>query len=349
MSPGAIRPLISVCIPAYNRVRCLAPLLDSVLAQNFDDFEIVICEDHSPERLAIRHIAQQYIDSHPNRIRYFENETNLGYDANIRQLVDKAAGHYCFFMGNDDLMCPGALRHLAELTERHPDLGFVLRGYAVFDQTPENIVHELRYFAEERALSAAKEAIVVCYRRSGVISGYIVHRDDAHAAATDRFDGTLYYQMHLTASVLWRRNAVCTPRIMVLCRANEPPDFGNSEKEKAVYTPGRYTVPARLNMVRGALSIIADFDASHGQRLTPLILQDYANYFYPFIVDQLTLPLGEYLTLYRGYCSMGFWRYPMFHLYCGLCYLLGARRFDRLTRVVRGMLGRNVRFGMMAR
>lgn len=349
MSTGAIRPLISVCIPAYNRAHYLAPLLDSVLTQNFDDFEIVICEDHSPERVAIRRIAQSYVEASPNKIRYFENEINLGYDANIRQLVEKASGQYCFFMGNDDLMCPGSLRHLAELIQKHPGLGFVLRGYAVFDQTPDKILHELRYFSDERELPAGEEAIVICYRRSGVISGYIIHRDDARAAATDQFDGTLYYQMHLTASVLWRRNAVCTPRIMVLCRANEPPDFGNSDKEKGVYTPGRYTVAARLNMVRGALSIIADFDASHATRLRSLVVQDYANYFYPFIVDQLTLPLRDYLNLYRGYCRMGFWRYPMFHLYCAVCYLLGARRFDWLTRAVRGLLGRNVRFGMMAR
>jgi glycosyltransferase involved in cell wall biosynthesis len=45
-------PLISVCIPAYNRAGVLPAVLDSLLSQDFDDFDIVIAEDSSPERLA---------------------------------------------------------------------------------------------------------------------------------------------------------------------------------------------------------------------------------------------------------------------------------------------------------
>ncbi len=69
---------------------------------------------------------------------------------------------------------------------------------------------------------------------------------------------TLYYQMHLTACVLSTMNAVATPKVLVLCRNTEAPEFGNSEKEKGKYVPGRYTPQARLNMVGGALSIIKD-------------------------------------------------------------------------------------------
>lgn len=43
-------PLLSVCIPAYNRA-VLDELLRSVLSQDFGDFEIVVCEDPSPEML----------------------------------------------------------------------------------------------------------------------------------------------------------------------------------------------------------------------------------------------------------------------------------------------------------
>lgn len=343
------RKRFSICVPAYNRARYLGSLLDSVLSQDFEDYEIVICEDHSPERAEIRDIVHCYDERHPNKIRYFENPVNLGYDANIRQLVSEASGSYCFFLGNDDLMSAGALSHLHELLQRHPEAGFVLRSYAVFEDNPANVIHELRYFSDERELASGADAITVCYRRSGVISGYIVHRDDAYACATDQFDGTLYYQMHLTVSVLSHRPAISTPRIMVLCRANEPPDFGNSEKEKGIYTPGRYTIEARLSMVRGAMSIITGYDSSHGSHLLENIQHDYANYFYPYILDQLGLPFREYFRLYRGYWSMGFCKYPLFHVYCIGCYILGARRFDAIARRVRKALGHNVRFGIMAK
>jgi abequosyltransferase len=328
----------------YNRSRYLRALLDSILLQDFKDFEIVICEDKSPERDQIAAIVHEYDAQYPGFIRYYENEVNLGYDANIRRLIENSTAQYCFFMGNDDLMAKDALSHLNGIIRRHPEVGVVLRGYKVFDGSPNNITHELRYYSEEREFKSGRESIILCYRRSGVISGYIVHRDDAYACATDKFDGTLYYQMHVTASVLSCRTCVCTPQILVLCRANEPPDFGNSEKEKGIYTPGRYTIQARLNMVSGALSILEQRDELRKNGTLEAVKHDYANYFYPYVIDQLTLPVREYIQLYRGYWKMGFGKYPLFHVYCIGCYILGARRFDRMTRAVRKRLGRNVQF-----
>jgi glycosyltransferase involved in cell wall biosynthesis len=319
--------------------------LDTILLQDFKDFEIIICEDNSPEREEIATIVREYHAQYPSFIRYYENEINLGYDANIRRLIEKSSAHYCFFMGNDDLMATGALTHLHAVIQRHPGVGVVLRGYCIFEGSPNNILHELRYYSDEREFKSGKDSIVLCYRRSGVISGYIVHRDGAFACATDKFDGTLYYQMHITASVLSRRTSVCTPQILVLCRANEPPDFGNSEKEKGIYTPGHYTIQARLSMVSGALSILEQRDDARKDGLLDAVKHDYANYFYPFIIDQLHLPIQEYVKLYRGYWKMGFGKYPLFHVYCLGCYLLGARRFDKITWAVRKRLGRNVQFG----
>jgi len=69
--------------PAYNRARLLPPLLTSIFAQDYSNFNVVICEDKSRERSAI---------VPPPRIRrslsqyslLLRNENNLGYDANIR-------------------------------------------------------------------------------------------------------------------------------------------------------------------------------------------------------------------------------------------------------------------------
>ena len=123
-------PLISVCIPAYNRASLLPALLDSILAQDFGDYEVLICEDGSPEREAIGRVVERYRQQAPVRIRYEQNAVNLGYDGNIRRLVELAQGRYCLFMGNDDLLCPGALTAVAGAVHAHPDTGVVVRSYA---------------------------------------------------------------------------------------------------------------------------------------------------------------------------------------------------------------------------
>jgi abequosyltransferase len=340
------RKLFSVCIPAYNRARHLTALLDSIVAQDFHDFEIVICEDLSPEREQIAAIVRAYQSRHPELLRYFENEENGGYDANIRNLVQRAAGEFCFFMGNDDIMCEGALQNAASIVRRYPNVGLVLKSYGWFDETTEKVNQEVRWFKHEKEFPAGVAAIRFAFRRSGVISGYIVHRDSANQAATDKFDGTLYYQMHLTARVLIDKTAVCTPKLLVLCRGN-PPEFGNSAKEKGNYVPGGYTPQARIRMISGALSIVRDLKQTKSIDVVDDVIHDYANYFFPYIRDQLTLPIRDYYDLYRAYGRMGFARYPLYHLYFFLGYLLGEKRFDALTAVIRGRLGRSPRFGKL--
>jgi abequosyltransferase len=343
------RKRFSICIPAYNRCRHLGPLLDSIFAQDYRDFDVLICEDKSPEREQIAAIVDGYAQRFPGTITYYENAENLGYDGNIRNLVAKATGEFCFFMGNDDLMCPGALVNAADVLSRHKNVGLILKSYAWFDFTPDRINQEVRYFNEERLIPAGKEAISICFRRSGVISGYIIDRDSANAVATDKFDGTLYYQLYLTAQVLTTKCAVFTPSVLVLCRNGEPPEFGNSAREKGKFVPGSYTPEARLNMIRGALSIIKDLGQTTQWDLADEVTRDYASYFYVYIKDQLNSPLSDYFRLYRGYGKMGFDRYPIFHFYCAIGYLLGEKQFDRMTRVIRRLLGRSPHFGTLRR
>lgn len=339
------RKLFSVCIPAYNRAHHLPTLLDSIFAQDFHDYEVVICEDLSREREEIAAVVRDYQARYPEMLRYFENQDNLGYDANLRNLVQKAAGQFCFFMGNDDIMCPGALQNAADVIRRYPNVGLVLKSYGWFDQTPDKVNQVIRWFNEEKEFPAGVPAIRFAFRRSGVLSGYVVHRDSANEAASAKFDGTLYYQMHLTANVLINKTAVCTPEVLILCRGNGQPEFGNSAKEKGKYVPGRYTAQARVNMVGGALSIIRDLKQTKNIDVVDDVIHDYANYFYPYIKDQLDLPLREYYALYRAYGRMGFAKYPLFHLYFVLGYLLGEQRFDALTALIRGRLGRSPRLG----
>ena len=98
------------------------------------------------------------------------------------------------------------------------------------------------------------------------------------------------------------------------------------------------------------LSAIELLNGYHAGLFTPRdvvedVIHDYANYFFPYIRDQLTLPPREYYELYRAYGRMGFARYPLYHLYFFLGYLLGEKRFDALTALFRARIGRSPRFG----
>ncbi|WP_407541323.1 glycosyltransferase family 2 protein [Deinococcus radiomollis] len=337
-------PLISVCIPSYKRVEFLSSLLDSILSQDFDSYEIIICEDNSPQRDEIaKTIHEQYARN--EHIKLYLNEKNLGYDANFRELLARSTGDYCFFMGNDDVMAPGALKKVAQVVRTQSNIGLILRSYSWFVEDPFKPVQTVRYFNEDRIFPPGAETIATAYRRCGVLSGYVIRREAAISYATNIFDGFLYYQMYLAACVLTTKCAYYVHDVLTFSRSTEAPDFGNSKKEEGVFTPGGYTPEARIHMVTGMLTIARSVEKKTGVHFAHGVENDIANYVYPYISDQLNLPLGKYLNLYRSLGNLGLKKYKMFHTHIILAYILKEKGYNALTKIIRDRLGRSPAIG----
>lgn len=339
------RLLLTVCIPAYNRAALLGPLLESILAQNFDDYEVLICEDGSPERAAIADVVRRFQQEHPGRIRYEENPANLGYDGNIRRLVERAQGHYCVFMGNDDLLCEGALARISAAVRREPDCGVVVRSYASFDMDPRQPKQVFRYYPQEYVLPAGAQAVFTAYRRSVVISGMVIHRDAAQAVATARFDGTLLYQLYLVGMILATHGVVFVPEIIALRRDGMPPDFGNSEVERGKFVPGDQTPESSIHFMQGMLGIAQYVEEATRLKVFEPIRADIGNYSYPILSIQALRPFAAFVKYGAGLAWLGLWRYPLFHLYFLALLLLGPRLVDRAIGLIKRRLGHTPRFG----
>lgn len=330
---------ISVCIPAYNRASVLPALLESILTQDFDAFEVVINEDGSPERPLIGEVVERYAALYPGRIRYFENERNLGYDANLRSLIERARGTYCLFMGNDDLMCPGALKTISDTISRYPKIGVFLRSFAAFDGAPDNVVQVFKYFDREIFFPAGAGTIATFYKRSVVIPGVTLHREAALQFATDRFDGTLLYQIYLVANILVEWNGVFSPEIVTWYRNGGIPDFGNSASEKGKFVPRTRTIESSISFMRGMLDIARNVETERHVRIHRPILKDLSNYSYPILSVQADKPVGEFFKYYLALIKLGLGRQPLFHVYFFSILLLGTRRMEGVIAWIKGKLG----------
>ena len=287
----------------------------------------------------IRRIVHACDAENPGVIRYFENDLNLGYDGNLRNLVDKAAGEYCFFMGNDDLMCPGALETVASALDRFKNIGVVLRSYASFNDEPSNIDQVFRYFPVETLFPSGPLAVATFFRRCVVIPGLVMHRDSAARYRTEQFDGTLLYQLHLVANILIDKDGLSLPEILVKYRNGGHPDFGNSEKEKGKYVPGEQTPDSSLHFVRGMLSIASWVEKSRGITVYERIVKDIGNYSYPILSIQAERPLLVFLRYAIGLWRMGLWKSGMFVVYMLTILVLGKKRVDRLIVRVKNRQG----------
>jgi abequosyltransferase len=328
---------ISVCIPSYNRSQYLREVLESVVHQSYLH-EIVICEDNSPEQKDIRQIVTEYQATYPDLIVYHENDVNLGFDGNIRQLLRVASGDYCLFLGNDDLLVEGAVNAMYKAIAKNPGCGVLLRSYGWFEGGASNVTGYVRYFKDGVTLDAGLDAIRFGYRRSCVLAGLTVIRKPALEFECTDFDGTLYYQMYVVGRLLTNHSCVYIPNLVALCRADERPQFGNATAERGEYTPGEYTIKARLKMMRGMVTIAKNLDV-YLPRISSVILEDIANYSLPWISYHADKPFPVFYKYYKGLAELGLGKYTIFHLYFVFVTVCGTSFTDAMVSVLRKILG----------
>ncbi|OYV72611.1 MAG: hypothetical protein B7Z72_04395 [Gemmatimonadetes bacterium 21-71-4] len=333
------RPLLSVIVPTYGRWQDIGPLLDSVLAQDFDDWECVIAEDASPNQERLRTIVAGYTARTNGRVRFQGNATTLGYDANFRQLVALAQGEFLFVMGDDDFVAPGAFAAAARTIRKYPNLGAILRAFAVFQGTPDHIVQVNRYYPGECVFPAGPKAIVACYRRFVAMSGIVLHRDLAQSVATDRWDGSLFYQQWLAANILLTRDAVYIPDLMAYFRRGGTPIFGTAAAERALFTPGVQPPDTDLRMTGALMAIARAVDTERNVRIAGQIERDYANYSYHTLAHQAHEPWPVFKKFYKDLGRLGFDKYAAYHAWFWAIAIFGAKNVDRGIQFIRRMLG----------
>ena len=123
-------PRVSIGLPVYNGERFLARAIDSLLAQDFVDFELVISDNASTDGTG--EISRDYAARDP-RIRYHRNERNIGAVGNFNRTLDLASGEYFKWAAHDDWCAPQFLGRCVEVLDDDPStvLCFTAMGVAI--------------------------------------------------------------------------------------------------------------------------------------------------------------------------------------------------------------------------
>lgn len=100
---------ISVIIPCYNQEKYIAETIESVLAQTFDDFEVIVVNDGSKDQSL--EIIRSYSSKYPNKISYI-NQKNKGVIFSRNNAITQAKGEYIFPLDGDDKIASDCLEKL---------------------------------------------------------------------------------------------------------------------------------------------------------------------------------------------------------------------------------------------
>ncbi|MGE5255345.1 MAG: glycosyltransferase family 2 protein [Hyphomicrobiales bacterium] len=114
MKPDAKPPLVSVIIPTFNRAWILKEAVDSVLAQEFEDFELIVVDDGSTDATA------ELLDAYADRVAVLR-QTNRGVSAARNAGFAVARGRLIAFLDSDDIWLSGKLSTQVSFFQTHPD------------------------------------------------------------------------------------------------------------------------------------------------------------------------------------------------------------------------------------
>ena len=113
-------PAVSVAMVTFEQERFIAEAIESVLAQEFTDWEIVVGDDHSGD--ATVEVARFYQRAHPTRVRILSADTHMGPRANYIRTLGACRGRYIVQLDGDDYFTsPQKLATQVEFLDTNPD------------------------------------------------------------------------------------------------------------------------------------------------------------------------------------------------------------------------------------
>lgn len=328
--------IVSICIPSFNRTTRLEKLLNSIDC-NVNDVEIVISEDFSPNRNLIRQIVTDYSKKSKYNLVYNENDKNLGFDGNLRKLIEISSGDYVLFMGDDDLFIPNALDTYINFLKENSCYSYVLRTYKTIHNN--GLIEDFKYLANRKVLEPGINSIVWLFKRSVTITGFTINRKAALRFSTVELDGTLLYQVYLMCQVcLLNHSIYCEIPFAYAVQTfrEDSPFFGNSDAEKIKYKPGVVWEDNSINFAKSYFEVTDYIEKCNNLILTKYVRNEISKYSYPFLSIQRKRGVKSFLVYSnRLKHEVGIGNTFFFYIYKWALVILGEQLCDRIILFIK--------------
>lgn len=119
----------------YNCAPTLAEALDSLVAQTYQGFKVVLCDDGSTDNTV--EVAQQYVDRYPDQFMLIRNERNMKLAATLNHCLEYVDTEYVARMDGDDISVPTRFEEEIRFLDAHPEYALVSCPMIYFDENGE--------------------------------------------------------------------------------------------------------------------------------------------------------------------------------------------------------------------
>ena len=168
------KPLISICIPTYNRGDYIHRALESSIRQSYENIEIVVADDASTddtEAVVRRYMAKD------KRIKYFKNNPNLGGQKNFFKAIEFSSGEYIQGLCDDDWISENYIEEGVRGFSTYPQIGMVFGRVITLDLNKNNVFNPQRIFISKTKKYSTDKFLKNAYKlQLALFGGFALYR-----------------------------------------------------------------------------------------------------------------------------------------------------------------------------
>ncbi len=242
-------PLLSICIPTYNRSKLLAYCIDNLRALDTYGiaYEIVVVDHASPDDTpeVMEEIAAKYAN-----IRYYRQTQQVGIERQLASALRMARGTFCVYVADDDKIIPEKLVEYVRYLEAHSEVSAIYAPWWAYDDAEEKIIHGYFEVPERTTFKIADPLAMIDFMTSRLVwpESVIYRREALHNIMVSRNDGP-YQAFPMAYALLKKGNVVFEKEPFYLEVANPKPQFAVGRRMNVAINL------TYLDNIRGALEM----------------------------------------------------------------------------------------------
>ena len=180
-------PRVSVLMGIYNCAATLPEAIDSILAQTYTDYELILCDDGSRDDTCA--VAEAYRQRYPEKIVLLKNDRNRGLNYTLNHCLAHARGEFVARMDGDDLCAPDRFEKELRALESHPEMAVVSTNMEYFDEGGTWGRSKVREFPEKADFMAGTPFChAPCMMRRQILTRIGGYTDDPRYLRVEDFD-----------------------------------------------------------------------------------------------------------------------------------------------------------------